>query len=360
MNSRRIGARPPVRLLKGKKSSLVKGATSVIFAMLVAACSQANLNDPSAGNRLVVMTDSGYYATVNLTQHRVMTSTILSVGGTTDLATSDSSSTAYVAAYFENQLVEIDSVTGQTIRVIGAGERPAFLALSPGGRAVVIDAGIAKDPTVPSNSRIRIIDLRSGKTVREIELGFSAIAPPILSADGQSIIVASPFDGIVAEVGLLQGNVLKRVRVAGQPSFMALAPWDSSLLYVSTVTGRKVVAIDLATGRIRSRIDVSGEPGPIRVGLDHTLYVATVSGKILAIDLASVSRSAWSLLMASTASSSSPSVPTRMVLDTNRKRLIVATSDESLVFVNSVNGHVESTLGVPVRGDIDALSLVGS
>ncbi len=170
-------------------------------------------------------------------------------------------------------------------RHVMVGDLPLGMLVSPDGRwAIVTNNGYAK-PT------LTVVDLETFSAPDRTEMK-DAWLGLAWHPDGQRLFASGGPDGSVREFLWSPGKLAPRrvfaVGVAVKEGFLgglAVRP-DGSRLYVVDVLGKRLAAVDLATGAVVKRVDLAAEPyGCVVSGDGASVYVSSWGGaRILAFD----------------------------------------------------------------------------
>jgi YVTN family beta-propeller protein len=176
-----------------------------------------------------------------------------------------------VTCEFSGQMLRVDTASGDVAGVIdlGSGARPQDVRLGPDGATFFIadlNAG-----------GVRLLDARTFEVAGLIETGAGphSVYP---SRDATRLYVANRDGGSVAVVDPATNQVVDRWEIPGGGSpDMGGVSADGSTLWLSGRHHDEVYAFDTASGELRARIPVPGEPHgiavfpqPGRYSLGHT------------------------------------------------------------------------------------------
>lgn len=220
------------------------------------------------------------------------------------LALSADGKRLYVVLNLSNRLLEMDAMTGQQLRMMEVGVAPYDVVLAH-GKAYVSNWGgrrpeagsltgpagrgtrVRVDPVrhIASEGSVSVIDLASGKVVKEILTGLhtSALA---LSPDGKYLAIANSGSDTVSVLDARTDEVTRNINLAWQlgdpfgamPNALAFSP-NGRTLYVCNGTQNAIAVVDLTRGRIRGLIPTGWFPGAIVYDEVHArLHVANVKG----------------------------------------------------------------------------------
>lgn len=181
----------------------------------------------------------------------------------TALATVDDGPVLLVAQHAGCRIDLFDTSARKTIRVIALDDRPRGLACSSNGKTAYVVAG-------EGEGTLTVLDVESGKVLREIPVGHGPTAP-VLSPDGKMLYVCNRFDNSVGMVDLEGKKQVKTIPVVREPVGSALTP-DGRLLFVANhlpdgpanadYVAARISVIDTAKGeRVKDIKLVNGSEG---------------------------------------------------------------------------------------------------
>ena len=224
------------------------------------------------------------------------------------LALSADGSRLYAALNLSNRLAELDTATGQVLRLFDVGAAPFDVTLA-GGRAYVSNWGggrprrgestgpagrgtlVKVDPVtyIANEGSVSVIDLASGELKSEVlvRLHASALA---LAPDRVHLVCANAASDNLSVIDTRTDRVVETIWVkpspaelfGASPNALAFAP-DGRTLYVANGTQNAVAVVDFAPARQASRlaglIPVGWFPGALayHAGLKR-LCVANIKG----------------------------------------------------------------------------------
>jgi DNA-binding beta-propeller fold protein YncE len=161
-------------------------------------------------------------------------------------------------------IVDVERQTVVKTVLLGAGQAPLSIALTPDGtRALIapVNGGLAVFNTV-SETVIKTLPVKSS---------WGRIA---VSADGTRAVVCIDNAG-VAVIDAVNWTVIGSVSIGGWSKNLAISP-DSSRVYVTSA--QKITIINIASLRVEKTIQVDGDTGAIAISPDGTrAYVSNTS-----------------------------------------------------------------------------------
>ena len=227
---------------------------------------------------------------------------ILPVG----LAVSDDGKTLWAALNLRNTLGEIDLATGSLKREIKTGNAPFGVVLS-GNRAYVTNWGgrmpqpdsltgpagrgarVRVDPTrfIASDGSLSVIDLESGKQIKEIVVGLHPSAV-VATPDARYVLVANANSDTVSVIDTAKNEVAETISThpaegllfGSAPCALAISP-DGKTLYVANGTNNAVAVIELAppNSRFVGCFPTGWYPAALAMDVPRgAIYVANVKG----------------------------------------------------------------------------------
>ena len=250
----------------------------------------------------------------------------------------------YGVIYFANAIAVIDTHSKRVKSLFRVGTGPTFAANLAEHQLLLVDTNNTLRPlTEPST--ILVIDLRSHRVSRRLSLGIPAFAPPVVSSDRKVAYLASPQEGMVLGINVKTLRVVSRIRVMGQPTFMALDPGHHSL-FVTTIKGDSLDRIDTSSDKVTAVIHLAGGPAPFALSADgKDAYVATASGLIEGVDLRE-GTIRWKLRLPGGYAS-------RVTADMTTHRLYAAIPGSQTIDVIDLTRHrIVRQLRTHVRGDV--------
>lgn len=230
--------------------------------------------------------------------------------------------------------------------LIDAGDHPAHVVPDRGGKRVfVTDAG---------TNRVLVIDVASGKLVKEIGTGRYPHGQR-LSPDGSQLFVADVEEGAVSVIDTATLTETARIPVGKAPVQVGFTP-DGTRVYVSLRDENKVAVIDRIAQKVVATVDVGRNPIQVFVTPDgRFVYVAdqgsddNPDNRVSIIDATS-NAVVKTLTVGKGAHGVTVSPDGKFVFVTNTK-------DNSLSVIDSANQTVVDT--VPVGEGPNGIAIVG-
>lgn len=224
------------------------------------------------------------------------------------LAISPDGKKLYVALNLSNRLLELDLASGKTLRLFDVGVAPYDVVLKGhkayvsnwGGRrpdenSVTGPAGqgtkVRVDPVryIANEGSVTVIDLKSGKAVREILTGLHSSAMA-LTPNGRYLCVANAASDSVSVIDTRKDEVAERISLRWQPNdFFGASPnalaiaRDGKTLYACNGTQNAVAVVALHPGnsKMLGLIPVGWYPGAVIADPGRRkLYVANIKGTV--------------------------------------------------------------------------------
>ena len=164
---------------------------------------------------------------------------------------------------------------GGTVQTAYAGVSNSLMDLSQDGRLLACSNR--------DSGSLSIVDLESGKLLREIRVGRHPEGIAFLG-DTHQIAVAVYADDVVAIIDADSGKVLKRIAVEDEPYGIAATP-DGQQVYVTLEFPGKLIRIDPQSGAVDQSWTIGHFPRGIALGTDGHIYVTEyLSGALLQFD----------------------------------------------------------------------------
>jgi DNA-binding beta-propeller fold protein YncE/mono/diheme cytochrome c family protein len=130
----------------------------------------------------------------------------------------------YVAEATAKQVAVFNIGEGKVTKVISLPEQPTGLALAPDGELVYVTAG-------GPDSKVYIVDLKSGKVQDTLPAGHTPVAP-VISSDGKVLYICNQFNNNVSIYDLTSKSEPAKAVVTREPIAAALTP-DNKFLFVA-------------------------------------------------------------------------------------------------------------------------------
>ncbi|MDB6058466.1 MAG: Phosphoesterase family protein, partial [Verrucomicrobiales bacterium] len=223
------------------------------------------------------------------------------------LALSTDGQRLYVAGNLSNRLLEIDLVTGKTLRTIAVGALPYDVAVvgdkvfvsNWGGRQFVKGEGksgpagqgttVRVDPVrfIANEGSVSVVDAKTGTVEKEIVTGARATGLAV-TPDQKFIAVANVGADSVSVIDVRTLEIVETISLRWQPKDLFGASPDALVfddsgkrLYVCNATQNAIAAVDFSPGKSRlvGLIPTGWFPGAIDFDQKHSkLCVANVKG----------------------------------------------------------------------------------
>jgi DNA-binding beta-propeller fold protein YncE len=160
------------------------------------------------------------------------------------------------------------------------------LAFALGSRVSLARAGMPAGPaalvTADLESHVVMLGLPQLRGMGRIPTG---PGPRSIESDGRRhAVVAHTQHGVVSLLDVQPGTVRNEIHAFVEPRYTAVHP-SGAIAYVTDSGSREVVALDLARGRIVSRVDVPGPARHVSISRDgHALWTSLGStARLLAV-----------------------------------------------------------------------------
>ena len=224
------------------------------------------------------------------------------------LAVSKDGSRLYVTGNLSNRLLELDVVSGKTLRTFEVGALPYEVVLA-GRKAYVSNWGgrrpesgsltgpsgqgtqVRVDPVrhIASEGSVSVIDLDSGRTTREIMVGLHSSAM-VLTPDSRHLIVANASSDSLSVIDTAKDAVIDTISLrwhpndlfGASPNALAIDPHGRTL-YVCNGTQNAVAVVDFKPGKsvLQGLIPTGWFPGAIVQDAESKrLFVANIKGEV--------------------------------------------------------------------------------
>lgn len=151
---------------------------------------------------------------------------------------------------------------------------PRSIAFTPGGAALVVETDSAS---------LAVIERSTGRLLKRIALG-EKWPEEVTTLGDEWAVVTCPLSGQVLKVDFVQGKVVSKLRLLGEPSGTALR--DDKTLYIALSALDQVAVIDVPSLTVRARVSVGRRPRAIGLTPDRrTLLAAGLQdGSVSVID----------------------------------------------------------------------------
>ncbi len=172
-----------------------------------------------------------------------------------------------------------DTDTRKVIRRVAVRGAVHHVAISPDGRFAVT--------THPGAGGISAVALDAYSVIRSVSTG-TAPNYAVFAADGRSLFVSNSGDNTVSEIAVATWKVTRNFATGGSPEHLVLSK-DNRTLYVNNVADGTVSVIPVEEGRATRTFEVGSMPHGIDISDDgRTLFVSSQGdNKLVAIDIAS-------------------------------------------------------------------------
>ena len=222
------------------------------------------------------------------------------------LALSKDGGKLYVCLNVTNRLLECDADTGAPLRLFDVGNAPFDVVLvggkgyvsNWGGRRVTGDeptgpigtsAKVRVDPVrfIANEGSVSVVDLQSGRTVKEIMVGLHACALAA-SPDGRFVVVANANSDTLSVIDAASDQVVETIFTrwrkddlfGASPNAVCFDP-SGKRLYVCNGTQNSVAVISFSPGhsKLEGLIPTAWFPGAVAFDPKHNaIHVANIKG----------------------------------------------------------------------------------
>jgi YVTN family beta-propeller protein len=178
----------------------------------------------------------------------------------------------------------IDIASGKVTKSVPVGEEPEGVKVSPNGKVVYVTSEVT--------GTISAIDVATAKLIKTFKVARRPRSVAFL-ADNSRAYASAENDGAVSVIDATKHEMVQTITLGERgvikPMSVLLSP-DGATLYVSTGRGKKIFAIDTATNKIKSSVEVGDRPWGIALSPDaKTLFTANgPSNDVSAVDLATM------------------------------------------------------------------------
>jgi YVTN family beta-propeller protein len=169
----------------------------------------------------------------------------------------------YVANEDAAGLSVIDLSNGTILKTLPAGEEPEGVTVTPDGRYVYV--------TSENDGIVTVVDTATAEVKKTIPVGRRPRTVAFLP-DGSKAFVANENDASLTVIDAVRQEPIGTIQLEEgmKPMGQAMTK-DGSILYVSTGRGRKVVAVDTASGKALHSIEVGVRPWGVALSPDGKL-----------------------------------------------------------------------------------------
>ncbi len=199
------------------------------------------------------------------------------------LAVSADGKRLYIASEDTGRAIVMDAATGRQLASLVVGGEPEGVTLSPDGRHVYVSS--------EEDHQIAVIDTQTDRVVATFEVGQRPRFTEF-SDDGTRAFVSGENDGTITVADAHAHKVLRVIRLQGaltRPVGMTISH-DGKVLYTVTGRGKTLLAIDIATGKVLSSVEVGPRPWGVAISPDGSaLWTANGnSNDVSVVDAASM------------------------------------------------------------------------
>lgn len=149
-----------------------------------------------------------------------------------------------IADLIDNELIELDPVSGAQRRTIPLSVRPTALAIGS-GTIWVADY---------NENRLVEVDLKTGELLPSVHVGSG---PSAVAIDGEAVWVACELDGTVWRIDRRSRSVIAVIPVGSGPSAIVVA---NGSVWVANRYSGTVARIDPSSNTVVEKVQVGGEP----------------------------------------------------------------------------------------------------
>jgi DNA-binding beta-propeller fold protein YncE len=167
-----------------------------------------------------------------------------------------------------NTITVIDIDARRVARTIelGASRRPHGMAFLPGDTLLAV--------TAESDRAVRLVDVRTGRTVKDLPSNGRGTHMLALAADGRRMIAGNIADGTLAIFSPLGADTTRTVKVGRQPEGVAITP-DGVRGWAASNQDGIIVVVDLGRGVPVDTVRGFGLPYRIAISPDGQTAVVT-------------------------------------------------------------------------------------
>lgn len=202
---------------------------------------------------------------VDLTTRRLV-KVIEGVRDPEHVAVSSDGKRLFVASIDQGLVVMFDAKSGEPLARTSVGAKAGGVDLSPGGLRVYA--------TSETGSQVTILDANSATALSRVSVGLRPRSTSF-SPDGLRAYVANEGSAAISVIDTASFRLVENIALpAGMlPMHIAIPPMGSPL-YVSTGSGREILAIDPRSGHVLARAVSGARPWGLAIRPDGTeLYV---------------------------------------------------------------------------------------
>jgi YVTN family beta-propeller protein len=148
------------------------------------------------------------------------------------LVASKDAKTLYVACADALQVAWVELPDGNVTRRVAVPAEPTGIVLTPDATKLVVTCAA-------SQSTVVVMDALSGRVLRTIPAGHTAVGPAI-SPDGKRVYVCNRFGGDVSVIDLAAGNEVARVAAVREPIAAAVTPDGRAVLVANHLPNTRI------------------------------------------------------------------------------------------------------------------------
>ena len=193
------------------------------------------------------------------------------------LAVSADGKRLFVASEDTGRGIVLDAATGKVLASVAVGGEPEGVTLSPDGKFVYMSS--------EEDHQIAVIDTSSVKVVKTFNVGKRPRFTEF-SDDGKTAFVSAENDGTITVVDAQRHSPLRSIKLEGaltRPVGMVVAH-DGKRLFAVTGRGKRLLSIDIATGKVLGSVEVGERPWGVALSPDgRRLYTANGSSNDVSV-----------------------------------------------------------------------------
>lgn len=252
----------------------------------------------------------------------------------------------------EQNVEIIDRVAGQKTQTISVSKSWVGIEFAADGKRFYVSGGddnellvfdfangkATKSGTIILGSQqYHALDARGREAARQAGRGEFAFPAGIgASRDGRRLYVAENLSNKVAVIDLASGKVVTKIEVGEYPYDCVVSP-DGRLVYVSNWGSQSVSLIDTAINQVIGSIRVGDHPNDLELTRDgKILYVANANSNTVSVVETRLGRAVTAISTALHPKSPIGSTPNGLALSPDEKTLYIANADNNNVAVANV------------------------
>ena len=252
----------------------------------------------------------------------------------------------------EQNVEIIDRVSGQKTQTISVSKSWVGIEFAADGKRFYVSGGddnellvfdfangkATKSGTIILGSQqYHALDARGREAARQAGRGEFAFPAGIgASRDGRRLYVAENLSNKVAVIDLASGKVVTKIEVGEYPYDCVVSP-DGRLVYVSNWGSQSVSLIDTAINQVIGTIRVGDHPNDLELTRDgKILYVANANSNTVSVVETRLGRAVAAISTALHPKSPIGSTPNGLALSPDEKTLYIANADNNNVAVANV------------------------